>query len=209
MVKSETRTYSAAMAACSPIVRGWSRLAVDGLEHLLDHGPVLLAVNHDSYWDPVAVGVAALPRRQIRGSRSIDVADQGVEPHPRRNGADPDSNEERRTQQRLSAPSRSCARRMPRRLPGGHSQPRPRLAGSKRPRPHGRGRTRRFSYCAVRGEPPTSRASQSDTCSCALLPACRWRAHERRERRRSHRQADVRAPRGSRSLRRQTPARVQ
>ena len=26
---------------------------------------MLLAGNHDSYWDPVAVGVAALPRRQI------------------------------------------------------------------------------------------------------------------------------------------------
>ncbi len=31
-----------------------------------EHGPVLLAGNHDSYWDPVAIGVAALPRRQIR-----------------------------------------------------------------------------------------------------------------------------------------------
>jgi 1-acyl-sn-glycerol-3-phosphate acyltransferase len=65
MVKSETRTYSAAMAVCSPVVRGWSRLEVVGLEQLPDHGPVLMAVNHDSYWDPVAVGVAALPRRQI------------------------------------------------------------------------------------------------------------------------------------------------
>jgi 1-acyl-sn-glycerol-3-phosphate acyltransferase len=27
---------------------------------------VLLAGNHDSYWDPVAVGIAGLPRRQIR-----------------------------------------------------------------------------------------------------------------------------------------------
>ena len=60
------RTYAVAMRACSPIVRGWGRLAVEGLEHLSESGPVLLAVNHDSYWDPVAVGVAALPRRQIR-----------------------------------------------------------------------------------------------------------------------------------------------
>jgi 1-acyl-sn-glycerol-3-phosphate acyltransferase len=29
-------------------------------------GPVLLAGNHDSYWDPVTVGIAALGRRQIR-----------------------------------------------------------------------------------------------------------------------------------------------
>jgi 1-acyl-sn-glycerol-3-phosphate acyltransferase len=33
---------------------------------LPEHGPLLLAGNHDSYWDPVAIGVAALPRRQIR-----------------------------------------------------------------------------------------------------------------------------------------------
>jgi 1-acyl-sn-glycerol-3-phosphate acyltransferase len=54
------------MALCSPIVRGWGRLEVEGLEHMPEQGPVLLAGNHDSYWDPVAIGVAALPRRQIR-----------------------------------------------------------------------------------------------------------------------------------------------
>jgi 1-acyl-sn-glycerol-3-phosphate acyltransferase len=54
------------MAACSPVVRGWGRLEVQGLEHLPLDGPVLLAGNHDSYWDPVTVGIAALPRRQIR-----------------------------------------------------------------------------------------------------------------------------------------------
>jgi len=61
-----TRGYRVAMRICSPIVRRWARLEVEGLEHMPEHGPVLLAGNHDSYWDPVAVGVAALPRRQIR-----------------------------------------------------------------------------------------------------------------------------------------------
>lgn len=37
-----------------------------GLEHLPASGPVLLAVNHDSQWDPVVVGVLALRRRQVR-----------------------------------------------------------------------------------------------------------------------------------------------
>jgi 1-acyl-sn-glycerol-3-phosphate acyltransferase len=37
-----------------------------GLEHLPARGPVLLAANHDSYWDPIAGGVAAIDRRQIR-----------------------------------------------------------------------------------------------------------------------------------------------
>jgi 1-acyl-sn-glycerol-3-phosphate acyltransferase len=54
------------MAACTPIVRWWGRLEVSGLEHLPADGPVLLAGNHDSYWDPVAVGIAGLPRRQIQ-----------------------------------------------------------------------------------------------------------------------------------------------
>jgi 1-acyl-sn-glycerol-3-phosphate acyltransferase len=54
------------MAVCSPIVRRWGRLEVSGLEHLPESGPVLLAANHDSYWDPVAIGIAGLPRRQIR-----------------------------------------------------------------------------------------------------------------------------------------------
>jgi 1-acyl-sn-glycerol-3-phosphate acyltransferase len=61
-----TRAYRVAMRVCSPIVRGWGRLEVEGLEHVPGQGPVLLAGNHDSYWDPVAIGVAALPRRQIR-----------------------------------------------------------------------------------------------------------------------------------------------
>jgi 1-acyl-sn-glycerol-3-phosphate acyltransferase len=49
-----------------PIVRTWGRLQTSGLEALPADGPVLLAGNHDSYWDPVIVGVAALGRRQVR-----------------------------------------------------------------------------------------------------------------------------------------------
>jgi 1-acyl-sn-glycerol-3-phosphate acyltransferase len=65
-VTEVSTTYRVAMAACSPIVRWWGRLEVSGLEHLPLDGPVLLAGNHDSYWDPVAVGIAGLPRRQIQ-----------------------------------------------------------------------------------------------------------------------------------------------
>lgn len=60
------RGYRIAMGVSSPIVRRWARLEVEGLECMPEQGPVLLAGNHDSYWDPVAIGVAALPRRQIR-----------------------------------------------------------------------------------------------------------------------------------------------
>src|SRR5215207_7030462 len=65
-VEKFTLAYRAAMAACTPAVRWWGRLEVSGLETLPESGPVLLAGNHDSYWDPISVGIAALPRRQIR-----------------------------------------------------------------------------------------------------------------------------------------------
>lgn len=58
-------TYRFVMAVSAPAVRWWGRLEVSGLEHLPTSGPTLLAGNHDSYWDPIAVGSAGLPRRQI------------------------------------------------------------------------------------------------------------------------------------------------
>lgn len=58
--------YRFAMAASSAGVRWWGRLEVEGLEHLPASGPLLLAGNHDSYWDPVTIGIAGLPRRQIQ-----------------------------------------------------------------------------------------------------------------------------------------------
>ena len=61
-----TRTYRFALGICVPIVRRWGRLQVEGLEHIPMHGPMLVVGNHDSYWDPVVIGIAALERRQIR-----------------------------------------------------------------------------------------------------------------------------------------------
>jgi 1-acyl-sn-glycerol-3-phosphate acyltransferase len=58
--------YRAAMAVCRPAVAAWGRLEVDGLEALPAEGPVLVVGNHDSHWDPVTVGVAAIRRRQIK-----------------------------------------------------------------------------------------------------------------------------------------------
>jgi 1-acyl-sn-glycerol-3-phosphate acyltransferase len=58
-------TYRFVMAVSTPAVRWWGRLEVSGLEQLPTAGPTLLAGNHDSYWDPVAIGIAGLPRRQI------------------------------------------------------------------------------------------------------------------------------------------------
>jgi 1-acyl-sn-glycerol-3-phosphate acyltransferase len=60
-----TPAYAAVMTIATPVLRTWGRLRVEGLEHLPAAGPVLLAGNHDSYWDPLAVGLAARGRRQI------------------------------------------------------------------------------------------------------------------------------------------------
>jgi 1-acyl-sn-glycerol-3-phosphate acyltransferase len=54
------------MGACAPYAKWWGRMQVDGLENLPRSGPVLIAGNHDSQMDPVAIGVAARKHRQIR-----------------------------------------------------------------------------------------------------------------------------------------------
>ena len=66
-------TYRVALAALSPAVRLWGRLEVTGLEAMPPSGPVLLAGNHDSYWDPIAVGIAARPVRQIHALAKIEL----------------------------------------------------------------------------------------------------------------------------------------
>jgi len=58
--------YGLAMALSRSAVAAWGRLEVEGLEALPESGPLLVIGNHDSHWDPVAVGVAAIRRRQIR-----------------------------------------------------------------------------------------------------------------------------------------------
>ncbi|MGV1049089.1 MAG: lysophospholipid acyltransferase family protein [Solirubrobacterales bacterium] len=54
-------------------VAWWGRLEVEGLEALPPSGPLLVVGNHDSHWDPLMVGVAALKRRQIRALAKSDL----------------------------------------------------------------------------------------------------------------------------------------
>lgn len=58
--------YLFVLRVSGPIMRRWSRMQVAGLELLPAHGPVVLAADHDSYWDPIAIAVAARDVRPIR-----------------------------------------------------------------------------------------------------------------------------------------------
>lgn len=64
--------YRTAMAVCRPGAL-WGRLRVEGLDALPESGPVLVVGNHDSHWDPVTVGVAAIRRRQIKALAKSDL----------------------------------------------------------------------------------------------------------------------------------------
>ena len=64
-MRERTRTYRAVMAASRPVAL-WGRLQVEGLDSVPLDEPLLIVGNHDSHWDPVMVGVAAVRRRQIR-----------------------------------------------------------------------------------------------------------------------------------------------
>jgi 1-acyl-sn-glycerol-3-phosphate acyltransferase len=61
------------MAASAPVVRGWGHLQVTGIEHMPTSGPTLLAGNHDSWWDPIVIGSAALERRQIQALAKVSL----------------------------------------------------------------------------------------------------------------------------------------
>jgi 1-acyl-sn-glycerol-3-phosphate acyltransferase len=71
-MQERTRTYRAAMALSRPVAL-WGRLRVEGLEALPESGPLLVVGNHDSHWDPVMVGVAAVRHRQIRALAKSDL----------------------------------------------------------------------------------------------------------------------------------------
>lgn len=73
-MRERTRTYRTVMALNRPVAI-WGRLQVEGLETLPESGPLLIVGNHDSHWDPVMVGVAAVKRRQIRALAKAELWD--------------------------------------------------------------------------------------------------------------------------------------
>lgn len=73
-MRERTRTYRTVMALNRPVAI-WGRLQVAGLETLPESGPLLVVGNHDSHWDPVMVGIAAVKRRQIRALAKAELWD--------------------------------------------------------------------------------------------------------------------------------------
>ena len=72
--------YRVAMGVCRPVA-AWGRLDVEGLNALPESGPVLVVANHDSHWDPVMVGVAAIRRRQVKALAKAQLWDvRGLSP---------------------------------------------------------------------------------------------------------------------------------
>src|SRR5436305_13056511 len=65
-IEAITMAYRGVMTASWPGVVWWGRLRVTGVELLPLEGPLVVVGDHDSYWDTVATGIAAMPRRQIR-----------------------------------------------------------------------------------------------------------------------------------------------
>lgn len=79
-MNERTRTYRVAMAVNRPVAL-WSRLRVEGVETLPASGPLLVVGNHDSHWDPLMVGMAAVKRRQIRALAKAELWDvRGLAP---------------------------------------------------------------------------------------------------------------------------------
>jgi len=73
-MQERTRTYSFAMNVNKPVA-WWGRMQVEGLDAVPEQGPLLILGNHDSHWDPIMVGIAALKRRQIRALAKSELWD--------------------------------------------------------------------------------------------------------------------------------------
>ncbi|HEX6667234.1 MAG TPA: lysophospholipid acyltransferase family protein [Solirubrobacterales bacterium] len=79
-MRERTRTYRTVMAVTRPVAL-WGRLQVEGVETLPESGPLLVVGNHDSHWDPLMVGMAAVKHRQIRALAKAQLWDvRGLAP---------------------------------------------------------------------------------------------------------------------------------
>jgi 1-acyl-sn-glycerol-3-phosphate acyltransferase len=57
MARRRRPVYALANAVVPPVIRFWVRLDCQGLNHVPRQGPVIIAANHISYFDPLCLGV--------------------------------------------------------------------------------------------------------------------------------------------------------
>jgi 1-acyl-sn-glycerol-3-phosphate acyltransferase len=57
MARRREPIYALAKIVVPPVIRFWVRLDCQGLHHVPRHGPVIIAANHISYFDPLCLGV--------------------------------------------------------------------------------------------------------------------------------------------------------
>jgi 1-acyl-sn-glycerol-3-phosphate acyltransferase len=57
MARRRRPVYALAKAVVPPVIRFWVRLDCQGLNHVPRQGPVIIAANHISYFDPLCLGV--------------------------------------------------------------------------------------------------------------------------------------------------------
>jgi 1-acyl-sn-glycerol-3-phosphate acyltransferase len=57
MARQRTPVYTLAKVVVPPIIRFWVRLDMQGSQHIPPSGPVIVAANHVSYFDPLCLGV--------------------------------------------------------------------------------------------------------------------------------------------------------
>jgi 1-acyl-sn-glycerol-3-phosphate acyltransferase len=57
MARRRQPVYALAKAVVPPVIRFWVRLDCQGLLHIPRQGPVIIAANHVSYFDPLCLGV--------------------------------------------------------------------------------------------------------------------------------------------------------
>jgi 1-acyl-sn-glycerol-3-phosphate acyltransferase len=57
MARQRTPVYTLAKVVVPPIIRSWVRLDMQGILYIPASGPVIVAANHVSYFDPLCLGV--------------------------------------------------------------------------------------------------------------------------------------------------------
>ena len=79
MARRRQPVYALAKAVVPPVVRFWVRLDCQGVLHLPREGPVIVAANHVSYFDPVCLGTFVnAAGRQARFLAKSELFDKAI-----------------------------------------------------------------------------------------------------------------------------------